>query len=40
MRVVGLFSENGRWAAPIFFVPGTLGRTWGTRLIPGRLLMV
>src|ERR1700723_3231279 len=28
------FSKSGRWASPIFFVPCTLVRTWGTRLVP------
>jgi hypothetical protein len=32
MRFVGQFSEGDRWASPVFFGPGTLGRTWGTRL--------
>ena len=33
------FNESGRrWASPIFFVPGTLVRTWGTRRLPPRLL--
>jgi hypothetical protein len=31
------FSKSGRWASPIFFVPGTLVRTWGTRRLPPRL---
>jgi hypothetical protein len=32
--ICGLFSESDRWASPSVFVPGTLGRTWGTRLVP------
>jgi hypothetical protein len=31
-------SESGRWASPVFFGPGTLVRTWGTRRFPLRLL--
>jgi hypothetical protein len=34
----GQLSERVRWAAPIFFVPGTLWRTWGTRRFPPRRL--
>src|ERR1700733_11995259 len=30
----GRLSKSDRWASPIFFVLGTLGRTWGTRPIP------
>jgi hypothetical protein len=30
----GQHRKNLWWASPVFFVPGTLGRTWGTRPIP------
>ena len=26
-------AKNKRRASPVFFNPGTLGRTWGTRLV-------
>ena len=29
--VRGQFRKSDRWASPIFFGPGTPGRTWGTR---------
>src|ERR1700723_3787264 len=31
-------SESGRWASPIFFVPRTLWRTWGTRRFPPAMM--
>jgi hypothetical protein len=31
-------SKSGRWASSIFFVPGTLVRTWGTRRLPSGLI--
>src|SRR5258708_464624 len=33
LRLVRRFSKSHRWAAPIFFGPRTLWRTWGTRPI-------